>query len=182
MDFDLTQASVILKAGGSLPLRSARGARVLILWGRVWLTQEGDPKDYVVTAGESVTVDTSGLTVVSALENAAVSVLEPQSQSAAQLGRTNFLGRLLSVGAPRHASPGAPLGGTTTRKAWALVDRAYPSPEELARHIARAKDLRSQHLGYLFKRLGRMVSRLAKSSRELLHLSAVVAHTVRARE
>lgn len=126
-------------------------------------------------------MDTSGLTVVSALENAAVSVLEPVTQSAKQLGWISFLGQLLSVDALHNASPGALLGGIT-RGALALVDRAYPSPEELARHIAHAKDLRSQYLGYLFTRLDRVLSRIAKCSREWFRLTTVSAHPCSARE
>ncbi|MFN0318094.1 MAG: DUF2917 domain-containing protein [Burkholderiales bacterium] len=136
MDLDLAHSGVILKRGGSLPLPSVRGVRVLVLRGRAWLTQEGDIHDYIVSGGECVNVSSSGLTVITALEDTAVSLLEPS--------------------------------GEPVKDARTLAGRAYPSSEEIAGHMAHAKDLRNQYMGDLFKRLGRKVARVVTGKAPVL--------------
>ena len=47
-----------------------RGDVISCLNGRLWITQEGDLKDYVLEAGKDFWVTRPGLVVVQALENA----------------------------------------------------------------------------------------------------------------
>ncbi len=66
-----------LPNGGSLvPFPSAPGQRVRILQGRVWLTEEGSPRDAFLASGEEVTLGSRGLAVIEALSPARVQLFE----------------------------------------------------------------------------------------------------------
>jgi hypothetical protein len=82
MKFDLDQATIKLKPGGVIPLRAAAGSTVSVLWGSIWLTQEGDGRDYELRAGESFVVRAGGLTLIDAFDAAAVTILEPWGERA----------------------------------------------------------------------------------------------------
>ena len=47
----------------SLQLEPARGQRVIVIAGKVWVTQAGDFKDYVLRQGEALTLDSPGMAV-----------------------------------------------------------------------------------------------------------------------
>lgn len=55
----------------SLQLEPARGHRVIVICGEVWITQAGHLEDYVLRAGDSLTLDSPGLAIVSALGTSA---------------------------------------------------------------------------------------------------------------
>ena len=88
--------------GGSLvPFVSVPGERVRILYGRVWLTEEGRAQDAFLASGEEVRLGTSGLVVIEALGPARVQLFKeargPASwsrQVAAQYRRAIAWGRL----------------------------------------------------------------------------------------
>jgi hypothetical protein len=64
--------------GGSLvPFTSAPGERVRVLYGRVWLTAEGDTRDAFLASGEEVSLASRGLAVIEALGPARVELIEP---------------------------------------------------------------------------------------------------------
>jgi hypothetical protein len=81
MDVDLAQASIVVKKGRSLPLRAAPGTRILVLLGCAWITQEGDPRDYIVGSGEEMLVTRPGQTLFTAIEDSAVSLLQAEKVS-----------------------------------------------------------------------------------------------------
>ena len=68
-----------LPGGTLLPLSSTRGGRVRVLSGRVWLTEEGDPLDAVLTSGEEATLGGHGLAVLEALTPVRIQLLRPKS-------------------------------------------------------------------------------------------------------
>lgn len=67
-------ATTRLAHRGILALRDRVGDRIDCRGGSVWITQEGDPRDLVLDAGESVTLDRAGTAIVEALTDAAVAV------------------------------------------------------------------------------------------------------------
>ncbi len=76
MKTDLTLPSVALLKNELHLIRDGQGRQVQCLTGRLWITQEGDPRDIVLDAGEGYTIEQSGLTVVCALREATLLVLE----------------------------------------------------------------------------------------------------------
>ena len=63
--------------GGSLvPFVSVPGERVRILYGRVWLTEEGRTHDAFLASGEEARLDSRGLVVIEALGPARVQLYE----------------------------------------------------------------------------------------------------------
>jgi hypothetical protein len=72
-----TTALLGLARGKALTLQDARGARVRVLAGRLWITQDHDRKDHFVNAGASFRVDRDGSTVVEASRDARFVVESP---------------------------------------------------------------------------------------------------------
>jgi hypothetical protein len=65
---------VALAAGQVLTLDDAAGTRILARSGTVWVTEEGDSKDHIVDAGDTLIVARPGRTVVQALKAAWISI------------------------------------------------------------------------------------------------------------
>lgn len=55
-----------------LRLDGARGTTVRVTRGTLWLTLENDPRDVVLSTGDSFTIDRGGLTVIEAQGNVTV--------------------------------------------------------------------------------------------------------------
>jgi hypothetical protein len=51
-------------------LRTRKGQRIECRTGQIWVTQDGDLRDVILGSDESFTLDRSGHTLVSALEDA----------------------------------------------------------------------------------------------------------------
>jgi hypothetical protein len=62
-----------------LKLDGARGTTLRVTRGTLWLTQEHDTRDFVLTAGDVYTIDRGGLTLVEAQNRASVCVLTHQA-------------------------------------------------------------------------------------------------------
>ncbi|QCI66999.1 DUF2917 domain-containing protein [Phreatobacter stygius] len=60
-------ALIHLERGGLVRLGDSAGATVACLEGAVWITQDNDRRDIVLTGGDSYVVESSGLTVVCAI-------------------------------------------------------------------------------------------------------------------
>jgi hypothetical protein len=54
--------------GGSLvPFASAPGERVRVVYGSVWVTEEGNPSDAFLASGQEISLQSRGLAVIEAL-------------------------------------------------------------------------------------------------------------------
>jgi hypothetical protein len=60
-----------------LLLESRQGARIKVIYGGVWLTEEGRPDDVFAASGDEVALKSRGLAVVEGLGYARVQVSEP---------------------------------------------------------------------------------------------------------
>ena len=65
-----------LEAEASLRVEQAAELEIVCVAGVVWITQEGDLRDLFVAAGYSLTLSPRGLILVTALEPAAVRVID----------------------------------------------------------------------------------------------------------
>lgn len=89
MYVDLAQAGVVIKKQQTVPIRSGPGTQILVLIGCVWVTQEGDARDHVLSSGEAMVVSKTGLVVITALEDSTVSVMQ-SGETNAQLPEPHF--------------------------------------------------------------------------------------------
>jgi hypothetical protein len=92
----LQRAPINLETGGALRLRDSIGKAISLCRGKVWITQQGDPRDIFLDVGQSFIFDRPGLALVQAV--AASSLLLLEREPGARLKRPNDVG--VSTGAP----------------------------------------------------------------------------------
>jgi DUF2917 family protein len=63
-----------LARGGVMRVENGRSSLVHVWEGAVWITQEGDERDYFVPAGKSFRVSRDGLTVISAIRRSSIAL------------------------------------------------------------------------------------------------------------
>lgn len=83
MQVELNRSRVHLAREGLLAIRDGRATRVVCESGSLWITQEGDSRDSIISAGESFTIRYQGLTILTALEPSQLTVVEPAPAMAA---------------------------------------------------------------------------------------------------
>lgn len=69
-----SSADLFLEKGQSLRLSGGQGVRIACVSGLLWMTQEGDPDDWFIAAGQAMTVSAPGLTLIEALEPSVVAL------------------------------------------------------------------------------------------------------------
>ena len=77
------ERAVRLARGSLARIADGRGALVCVWDGALWITQEGDLRDYFVPAGESFRIARDGVTVINALSRSVVTVGAPQESAGA---------------------------------------------------------------------------------------------------
>ncbi len=70
MNNDLKLPAITLHHAETHRIEAGKGLRVQCLTGTLWLTQEDDPRDIVLEAGEEAFIDRDGTSIVSALSDA----------------------------------------------------------------------------------------------------------------
>jgi hypothetical protein len=66
-----------IQPGQTLGLRDGEGARIRVLSGELWITQQGDWRDPVIPAGGEFAIDRDGLTLLHAFRHSMVDVHQP---------------------------------------------------------------------------------------------------------
>lgn len=77
----LTTRTIDLGYEQLLTLEGRPGTRVRVLYGAMWLTEEGDPRDVFAGCGEEVTLGSHGRSVIEGMGAARVEVIEPARRS-----------------------------------------------------------------------------------------------------
>ena len=84
---DVVQGRVQLRRRSLMRIPDARGTRLDVRHGRVWITEAGDPRDYFLGAGEQFQFTGPGTALVSALEASVVLLASsPASRLAERIG------------------------------------------------------------------------------------------------
>lgn len=68
----LTSEVMALAARGVHRIEGAKGIKIACVCGAIWVTQERDPRDWVLKAGQSVVLERSGLAVIYAFKDALI--------------------------------------------------------------------------------------------------------------
>src|SRR6476646_9930797 len=68
----LTSEPIALAARCVHRIESGRGVEIVCVRGAIWVTQERDPRDFVLMAGQSAVLDKAGLAVVYAFKDALI--------------------------------------------------------------------------------------------------------------
>ncbi len=74
MELRIQSPVLALQRGEMVTLDDARGMRIRARHGLLWVTEEGNARDHILGAGETLTVGHGGRTVVQALQAAWVSI------------------------------------------------------------------------------------------------------------
>ena len=82
MNNELRQPLTDLTAGSVLQVRDGQGRAIVVFEGQVWITQENDPRDVVLAAGESFSIDRPGLTLVQALRDSKLILVQAEPRPA----------------------------------------------------------------------------------------------------
>ena len=129
VDERIVADGVFLEHRGVLRITGGAGLLIAAHAGTLWITEEGDPRDIIVTNGRSYRIERDGLVIVNALQHAIVTVSAPLGIPARwAIDGAN------AVGAPSglHIRP-RKRGGRTGRDLLAWVLRSYRSGARLAR-------------------------------------------------
>jgi hypothetical protein len=106
MDRNGQQGSMQLARGAFARVGGMKGAVIQVQQGELWITQEGDRRDYLVGAGQSFRVQRSGVILAHALRSSSLSLILPmpsRSRWMERLARAWF-GAYVSVSRPTSAS------------------------------------------------------------------------------
>jgi hypothetical protein len=74
MELNINNPVLSLKLGQVVTLDDAAGRRITARAGTVWVTEEGNRKDFIVGPGEVLVLKNGGRTVLQALQAAWVSI------------------------------------------------------------------------------------------------------------
>ena len=81
MKIEFSSSGVVMAKDQTLRLPAAAGVRIASQRGTVWITQDGDPRDIVLSAGESVVLERTTSTIVQAIEPAQITMADPVKAS-----------------------------------------------------------------------------------------------------
>ena len=69
-----------LGAGDVVTLDDARGVRIEARTGTVWVTEEANPRDHILVAGQALVVSRAGRTLIQAMQPAWIALQEAANQ------------------------------------------------------------------------------------------------------
>lgn len=85
-----------IERGSLVRLGNGKGLLVSVLHGELWITQEGDERDYCVGAGQSLRIERRGLVVASALRRSSIALSYGHARAPRLRGRFAALRRRLA--------------------------------------------------------------------------------------
>ena len=87
MQIDINCSTFTLGVNGMLTLQDGTGAQIICRSGSLWVTQEGEARDWVVGPDDGLTIRRSGRTVVTALESSSLTLIPPKVSDGGELRR-----------------------------------------------------------------------------------------------
>jgi len=158
-----------LNPNGNLRLRDAQGTCIHVHWGELWITQEGDSRDSIVKTGEAFEISNPGMTLLSALSAAGVSVLK----KCRELGVAPAAGFAAakrrgadSMVPPEATARDSNVTAEASRADSIRPERPYPDVAEIEWHVEHAKNLRAAYLAEAVSRGWQALRRVVSAVRE----------------
>lgn len=93
MDTTLGHVLTRLPKGALLHVRNPEDKGVAVFQGQAWVTQQNDPRDVLLGAGESFALDRLGMAIVQALEDTSLLVFETRPKVALPVSRPGPAGQ-----------------------------------------------------------------------------------------
>jgi hypothetical protein len=97
MPIPLKNTAIELPNGKLLAFRGALGIRLTCTEGRVWLTVEGQPGDFLLAKGEHLRIESNGLALVQGFPSGIVRMVGEKSCSIRSVARSNRSCSLLAL-------------------------------------------------------------------------------------
>jgi hypothetical protein len=73
----MVHGALAMTRGSLMRIEDGRGMLIQVREGALWITQERDPRDYFVSAGNSFRVNRAGRTVISAIARSSIALTAP---------------------------------------------------------------------------------------------------------
>ena len=83
MNIELNQDGLCLNTNQVVKVHGGLGHAIVCHSGTVWVTQDGDPRDVILRAGDAFTFDREGPALVQAFEPGAISIAQARTQTRA---------------------------------------------------------------------------------------------------
>jgi len=83
MNLKSDRTEPLLEARQSLSLFDATGTQLVCVRGALWVTQHLDAEDHFLAAGDALTLDRDGLTLIHAVEPAELALIAPATRPSA---------------------------------------------------------------------------------------------------
>ncbi len=80
MQIEIDRSRLNLARDGLVAIRDGEGTRIVCHAGSLWITQECEFKDAVISAGDTFTVRNPGLTLLTALSASELTIIEPRAE------------------------------------------------------------------------------------------------------
>jgi len=103
MNIELSQEGLCMQAKQVVKVRGGFGHSIVCDSGTVWVTQDGDPRDVVLRAGDAFTLDREGTALVQAFEPGAIRIVRPAAQPRAMRLAAAFKATLSGAAPARSA-------------------------------------------------------------------------------
>lgn len=146
MNIEIDKEVLRLGQHQNVALNGADGPCIHVHWGRLWVTRNGDLKDYIVNSGESLAIDRTGTTLVTAMSESGLSVMQ-RCRSATDGTDNVSLSTIDEISNDMESAAGS-------------LEIVYPSIEEIDSRIARAKQLRARYFADALRRAWDAVRRI----------------------
>ena len=127
----MVRGATALPRGSLLLIEHGRGVQIELWDGELWITQEGDNRDYVIRAGSSFRVEREGIVLANSLKGARITLTAPVPAHYAERIVLTLSGSAPRVLYERSRERGGRLGGIGHRVARYWTNLSQPTTAAL---------------------------------------------------
>jgi len=131
MDGYIVYGATSMPRGSLMLIEHGRGMQIELWDGELWITQEGDNRDYVIRAGSSFRVEREGIVLANSLKGARITLTAPVPAHYAERIVLTLSGSAPRVLYERSRERGGRLGGIGHRVARYWTNLSQPTTAAL---------------------------------------------------